>query len=132
MLLRSVFDVSMVSDHSAKQFGAMRSMSSMKKRDMSVSSMFSTASAKVTSAGRRVGIPSRQTMNCTGLKLSPGGGWWTLRCLAVKRRVPSEVLARRRRPFFNLRHRHCLNMKVNSIRESILLTVDTISNDLFS
>ena len=56
--MRSVFEPLMVSDHSARHGGAMRSMSSRIDRDVlmkSVSSAYSTSSGKAASSGGRVG-----------------------------------------------------------------------------
>ena len=74
----------MVSDHSAGQAGAIRSMSSRNRRDVlikSVSSAYSTSSGKLASARGRVErrdrrsrkAASRYTVNSTGLRLSPCG-----------------------------------------------------------
>ena len=52
--MRSVFEPLMVSDHSARHGGAMRSMSSRNDRDVlmkSVSSAYSTSSGKAASSG---------------------------------------------------------------------------------
>ena len=58
ILVRSVFEPLMVSDHSARHGGAMRSMSLRNDRDVlikSVSSAYSTSSGKAASSGGRVG-----------------------------------------------------------------------------
>ena len=58
ILVRSVFEPLMVSDHSARHGGAMRSMSLRNGRDVlikSVSSAYSTSSGKAASSGGRVG-----------------------------------------------------------------------------
>ena len=60
---RSVLDALMVSDLSARQVGAMRSMSSRNKRDVlmkSVSSAYSTSSGKLASIRGRVGRRDRR------------------------------------------------------------------------
>ena len=56
ILVRSIFEPFMVSDHSARHGGAMRSMSSRNDRDVlmkSVSSTYSTSSGKAASSGGR-------------------------------------------------------------------------------
>ena len=61
---RSVLDALMVSDHSARQAGAIRSMSSRNRRDVlikSVSSAYSTSSGKLASARGRVGRRDRRS-----------------------------------------------------------------------
>ena len=60
----SVLDALMVSDHSARQAGAIRLMSSRNKRDVlmkSVSSAYSTSSGKLASARGRVGMCDRRS-----------------------------------------------------------------------
>ena len=62
--VRSVFEPLMVSDHSARHGGAMRSMSSRNDRDVlmkSVSSAYSTSSGKGASFGGRVGRRDRRS-----------------------------------------------------------------------
>ena len=66
ILVRSVFEPLMVSDHSARHGGAMRSMSSRNDRDVtllmkSVSSAYSTSSGKAASSGGRVGRRDRRS-----------------------------------------------------------------------
>ena len=64
ILVRSVFEPLMVSDHSARHGVAMRSMSSRNDREVlmkSVSSAYSTSSGKAASSGGRVGRRDRRS-----------------------------------------------------------------------
>ena len=64
ILVRSVFELLMASDHSARHGGAMRSMSSRNDREVlmkSVSSAYSTSSGKAASSGGRVGRRDRRS-----------------------------------------------------------------------